>query len=184
MLLLILLWHLPWANELDWIEHIKRSCTAETWTYSAVILTVLHIANPWGIHVSPTISEGLSFNKLRQNDAYLRKKARPSLVRIMACRLDGPSHYLSQCRTVVNATLATNFSEILIEIQTFSLKKIRLKMSAKSCPFRLGLNVLKYDFILTHFDKVRHLIHSNTEMGVCFSLSPLCWFASYSPEHV
>ena len=39
--------------------------------------------------------------------------------------------------------LGTNFSEILIEIQAFSLKKIRLKMSsAKCCTFRLGLNVL------------------------------------------
>ena len=34
-------------------------------------------------------------------------------------------------------------SEILIEIQTFPLKKIRLKMSsAKWGPFRFGLNVL------------------------------------------
>ena len=40
--------------------------------------------------------------------------------------------------------LGTNFSEILIEIQTFSLKKKRLKMSsAKCCSFCLGLNVLK-----------------------------------------
>ena len=39
--------------------------------------------------------------------------------------------------------LGTNFSEILIEIQTLSLKKTRLKMSsAKSCSFHLGLNVL------------------------------------------
>ena len=39
--------------------------------------------------------------------------------------------------------LGTNFSEVLIEIQTFSLKKIRLKMSsAKCCSFCLGLNVL------------------------------------------
>ena len=39
--------------------------------------------------------------------------------------------------------LGTNFNEILIEIQTFSLKKIRLKMSStKCCSFRLGLNVL------------------------------------------
>ena len=42
--------------------------------------------------------------------------------------------------------LGTNFSEILIEIQTFSLKKIRLKMSsAKCCSFRLGLNVLTWN---------------------------------------
>ena len=37
----------------------------------------------------------------------------------------------------------TNFSEILIEITTFSFKKMCLKVSsAKQQPFRLGLNVL------------------------------------------
>ena len=36
-----------------------------------------------------------------------------------------------------------NFSEILIEIQIFSFKKMHLKVSsAKSLPFCLGLNVL------------------------------------------
>ena len=40
-------------------------------------------------------------------------------------------------------TLETHFSEILIEIQTFSFKKLRLKVSsAKWWPFCLGLNVL------------------------------------------
>ena len=39
--------------------------------------------------------------------------------------------------------LGTDFSEILIEIQTFSFKKMRLKVSsAKWRPFCLGLNVL------------------------------------------
>ena len=39
--------------------------------------------------------------------------------------------------------LGTNFSEILIEILTFSFKKLRLKVSsAKRRPFCLGLNVL------------------------------------------
>ena len=39
--------------------------------------------------------------------------------------------------------LGTKFSEILIEIDTFSLKKIRLKVSSgKWRPFCLGLNVL------------------------------------------
>ena len=38
----------------------------------------------------------------------------------------------------------TNFSEISIAIQTFYLKKMRLKMSSGKCrPFCLGLNVLK-----------------------------------------
>ena len=40
-------------------------------------------------------------------------------------------------------TLGTNFSEILIEIWIFSLKKMCLKVSsAKQRPFYLGLNVL------------------------------------------
>ena len=41
--------------------------------------------------------------------------------------------------------LGTNFSEILIGIQIFSLKKMHLKMSsAKWRPFCIGLNVLKH----------------------------------------
>ena len=40
-------------------------------------------------------------------------------------------------------TLRTNFSEMLIEIRTFSFKKVGLKVSsAKWRPFCLGLNVL------------------------------------------
>ena len=39
-------------------------------------------------------------------------------------------------------TLGTNLSEILIEILTFSFKKMRLKVSAKRRPFCLGLSVL------------------------------------------
>ena len=42
--------------------------------------------------------------------------------------------------------IRTNFSEISIEIETFSFKKMHLKMSsAKLRPFCLGLNVLSYD---------------------------------------
>ena len=44
--------------------------------------------------------------------------------------------------------LGTNFSEIYIEILTFSFKKMRLKVSsAKWRPFCLGLNVLKQGVI-------------------------------------
>ena len=44
---------------------------------------------------------------------------------------------------LLNGPLGTNFSEISIAIQTFSLTKIRLKMlPAKCCPFCLSLNVL------------------------------------------
>ena len=46
-------------------------------------------------------------------------------------------------RILLIGPLGKKISEILIEIQTFPLKKIRLKMSsAKWGPFRFGLNVL------------------------------------------
>ena len=57
--------------------------------------------------------------------------------------------------------LGTNFGEILIEIYTFSFKKMHLKMSSgKWLPFCLGLNVLIYVVVLhcTHlneFDRQR-----------------------------
>ena len=61
-------------------------------------------------------------------------------------------------------TLGTNFSEILIEIHTFSFKKIYLKMSsAKWLPFYLGLNVLP--FKLTHMGNykiIERIAHVNT----------------------
>ena len=48
--------------------------------------------------------------------------------------------------------LGTNFSEILIEIQTFSFIKMRLKASsAKWRPFCLGLNVLRPTFFAIFF---------------------------------
>ena len=49
--------------------------------------------------------------------------------------------------------LGTNFSEILIGIQTFSFKKMHLKMSsAKWRPFCPGLNVLKTIGLGTELD--------------------------------
>ena len=52
--------------------------------------------------------------------------------------------------------LETNFSEILIKIQTFSLKKIRLKMSsAKCCSLRLSLNELKAPMWFHHHTDMR-----------------------------
>ena len=49
--------------------------------------------------------------------------------------------------------LGTNFSEILIEIQTFSFKKMRLKMSyAKWRPFCLGLNVLMHYTLVSRYN--------------------------------
>ena len=49
----------------------------------------------------------------------------------------------TNARILLIGPLGTNFSGILIEIHTFSMKKMRLKMSsAKCCSFCHGLNVL------------------------------------------
>ena len=49
----------------------------------------------------------------------------------------------TNARILLIWSLGTNFNEILIGIQTFSFKKMHLKMSsAKWRPFRLGRNVL------------------------------------------
>ena len=61
----------------------------------------------------------------------------------MACRLVGAKP-LSE-----TMLLGTNFSEILIEILTFSFKKMRLKVSSANwSPFCLGLNVLSVSELL------------------------------------
>ena len=54
--------------------------------------------------------------------------------------------------------LGTNFSEISIEILTFSFKKMRLKVSsAKRRPFCLGLNVLIWQWSGVHVTQFTNL---------------------------
>ena len=62
----------------------------------------------------------------------------------MACRLAGAKPlFETNAGILLIGPLGTNFSEILIGMQTFSFKKMHLKMScAKWRPFSLGLNVL------------------------------------------
>ena len=55
-----------------------------------------------------------------------------------------PSLYLNRCRNIVNWTLV-NFNGILIKIQQFSLKKMRLEiMLAKCRPSFVGLSELTH----------------------------------------
>ena len=76
--------------------------------------------------------------------------------------------------------LETNFSEILIEIQTFSLKKIHLKMSsAKCCSFHLGLNVLSHGGLVRAYD-VHSSWSASIQVMVCWLKTPShylnqCW---------
>ena len=61
--------------------------------------------------------------------------------------------------------LGTNFSEILIRIQTFSFKKMHLKMSsAKWLPFCSDLNVLKLQ--LVHLPGTKEVIHRGLMTGM------------------
>ena len=74
----------------------------------------------------------------------MRQQPRPSLVKIMACRLAGAKPLCEPNAGILSiAPLRTNFSEILIEIYTFSFKKMHFKVSSGKCrPFYLGLSVL------------------------------------------
>ena len=66
----------------------------------------------------------------------------------MAYCLGAPSHCLNQCWNIVYQSLGTNLSENLIQMQTFLLKEVHLKISSgKWRPFRLDLNVLIYTYV-------------------------------------
>ena len=68
--------------------------------------------------------------------------------------------------------LGTNFSEILIGIQTFSFKKMHLKMSsAKWRPFCLGLNVLIYLFAMSSMKQLnKNIIDLYCRLLICCSI--------------
>ena len=79
--------------------------------------------------------------------------------------------------------LGTNFIEILIEILTFSLKKIRLEISsAKWQPSCLGLNVLKsrsHDTCNTYVAYMTYLVLTHwgrDKMSVIFADILICIF--------
>ena len=87
----------------------------------------------------------------------------------MACRLVRAKP-LSEPMWLIGP-LGINFSEILIEIQTFSLTKIRLKMSsAKCCQFRLGLCVLIYRYMW----EITNTLPCCTQLQILFYSSICC----------
>ena len=76
--------------------------------------------------------------------------------------------------------LETNFSEILIEIQTFSFKKMHLKISsAKWRPFCLGLNVLKDKQIWCKIIVILFLITILQQNFVQATTTQLFWQVQY-----
>ena len=103
----------------------------------------------------------IGFNSLRPSDAYTgyRIGYRILLNRFKALTIIGSDNGLSPGRRqpiiwtsagiLLIGPLGTNFSEILIGIQTFLFKKMHLKMSsAKWRPSCLGLNVLNVNRIV------------------------------------
>ena len=65
-------------------------------------------------------------------------------------------------------TLGTMFSEILIEIHTFSVKKMHLKMSAaKRRPFCLGLNAINKHYVLPYKECFQGVMISDMVQEVC-----------------
>ena len=89
-----------------------------------------------------------TFNSLMHKNT-LTHWGRMSHICVSKLTITGPDNGLAPTIIWTNAgillirTLGTNFSEILIKIDTFSLKKMHLKMSSgKRQPSCLGLNVL------------------------------------------
>ena len=90
--------------------------------------------------------------------------------------------------------LGTNFSEISIEIQLFSFKKMHLKMSsAKWRPFCLGLNVLirnvkiwlhfLFSFFLI-FSNLRCNMYSHSQQMLLLTWAPLLTWYNLNPAWI
>ena len=98
---------------------------------------------------------------------------------LVAC--SAPSHHLGQSWLIVNWILCINFSEILIERQTFSLKKTYLKISsAKWRPSCLGLNVLTLRQIWPTHQTFQHVTWGQSVYFLRWWLTPqdfMCDFA-------
>ena len=135
------------ANPLE----ILQSCTKPS-KCSMITLPVLWLLMPWLLTL---INWSLSFmrmdfNSLRPSGAYICVGNLTIIGSNAGILLIGP--------------LGTNFIEMLIEIHTFSFKKIHLKMSSgKWGPFCLGLNVLTlkrvshfFLNVILFFNVVRH----------------------------
>ena len=78
--------------------------------------------------------------------------------------------------------LGTNFIEISIEIHTFSIKKMSLKMSsAKWRLFRIGLNVIIHGHIVQHEPSIGPIVQSVAYKYACTSA---CLCTKYIWMHI
>ena len=114
--------------------------------------------DPGGSHVGPmnfAIWVHFTSHMIRQSSFTLTHWGRVTHICVNKLTIIGSDNGLSPNRRqaiiwtnaglLLIGPLGTNFSEILIELHSFSFKKMHVKMlSAKRRPFCLGLNVLRY----------------------------------------
>ena len=110
-----------------------------------------------------------TLNSPRPNNAYVRQQTRPSLFKIMACRLFGTNPLsepiLSYCQLDPCKQISVKFE---LKFQQFSFRKINIEMSAKWGQLCLGPNVLtseKVPVIRCHYSNLEWRCHD-------FKISP------------
>ena len=135
----------------DFLKQPVLLCVLHTWRRPQNIKTVLKHVSVC-MHGSTVQTSPLT--KISYTSFHLTHWGRVTHICVGNLTIIGPDNGLSPDRRQAiiwtNAGIlligpwGTNFSEISIDIHTFSFKKINLKMSSvKWCPFCLGLNVLK-----------------------------------------
>ena len=96
-----------------------------------------------------------------------------------------PSHYLNQCRLIVNRTHGSKFQWHLIEVLTFSWQKIHLKPSAQFYPFGLGLSEIE-NFAYREIDE-RSFSNSHPRAAQVITSYSTCGMTQHSwyhPDHI
>ena len=87
---------------------------------------------------------------LRQSDAYMHQSTSYHLFRQCLVSWPASSHFLwTNAGILLVEPSGTNFSGILIEIHTFSFKKMHVKMSGKCCHFVCASMYEMWENVLT-----------------------------------
>ena len=153
-------------NHVTLVVMLELLCTIPNVTLSiSSRIQLMPVIRLWGQ------DEICEFNSLRPSDTSIRQ------LNIHTCTSIGSYNCLSPGRrqTIILTSavilligpLETNLSEILVEIYTFSFKKMLLKMSSRKWhPFCLCLNVLKWDVCCCGLDARSCYIGSLTCLGV------------------
>ena len=146
---------------MNWTDSLKYTYGQNMWLKESHVIwnskyRLSYIARDIKLHV--TMVSEMSNDKISLLGSTLTHWGRVTHIWVGKLTIVGSNNGLSPGRrqTIIWANAAilligpleTNFIEILNELQTLTLKKIRLKISSvKCCPFRLGLNVLTLNLL-------------------------------------